>query len=348
VGAAVTVNGANLSGATSVRFNGQSASFTVVSSTRIDTHVPAGATTGFITVTTSGGTGTSASVFVVAQTPTIALLTPPLGAVGTPVSITGTHFTGASRVAFNGKDASFVVVTDFEILATVPVGATTGRVSVTTPGGSATSRFDFTVLALPIIGSFNPKNGPWGSVVNLQGQGFTGATEVTFAGWPAVFSVVADDHILATVPAGAESGKISVTSPAGMAGSKESFGVGECTIDLTMELWPPNHKYIDIDLARLLGPTTPDIEITSITQDEPIEDEGSTVKDCDGVGVGGHIAHVRAERDGNGNGRVYVITYSAARGACTGFVTIQVPHDMGSSRAVDDGQLYLSTDGCSP
>jgi uncharacterized protein (TIGR03437 family) len=56
VGAKVSILGNNLSGTTSVSFNGTAASFTIVSSTEITTSVPKGATTGTLKVTTSSGT----------------------------------------------------------------------------------------------------------------------------------------------------------------------------------------------------------------------------------------------------------------------------------------------------
>lgn len=57
VGAAVKILGTNLTGATSVSFNGTAASFTVVSASQISTTVPAGATTGYVQVMTPvGGT----------------------------------------------------------------------------------------------------------------------------------------------------------------------------------------------------------------------------------------------------------------------------------------------------
>ena len=56
VGAAVNVLGTNLTGATSVSFNGTAATFTVVSSSEITTNVPAGATTGEVKVVTPSGT----------------------------------------------------------------------------------------------------------------------------------------------------------------------------------------------------------------------------------------------------------------------------------------------------
>jgi len=68
VGTSVTITGANFTGATAVKFNGTTASFTVNSATQITTTVPTGATTGTLSVTTSGGTATSSSSFTVTTT----------------------------------------------------------------------------------------------------------------------------------------------------------------------------------------------------------------------------------------------------------------------------------------
>ena len=65
VGTVVRVNGSNFTGATSVRFNGQAASFTVVTSAAIDTTVPNCSGSGTISVTTAGGTATSSGSFSV-------------------------------------------------------------------------------------------------------------------------------------------------------------------------------------------------------------------------------------------------------------------------------------------
>jgi uncharacterized protein (TIGR03437 family) len=54
--------------------------------------------------------------------------------VGTSVTISGTDFTGATAVTFNGVSASFSVTSATAIQATVPVGATTGPVMVTVSG----------------------------------------------------------------------------------------------------------------------------------------------------------------------------------------------------------------------
>ena len=151
VGTSVTITGLGFqdaSPATGVSFNGTAAtSFTVDSPTQITATVPVGATTGTVSVTDSEGTGTSALPFVVTPSPvpTILSFLPLSGPVGTPVSILGTGFTGATSVGFKGKPATFDVVSDLQIDAVVPAHAATGPITVTTPGGLATSVLDFTV-----------------------------------------------------------------------------------------------------------------------------------------------------------------------------------------------------------
>jgi hypothetical protein len=82
--------------------------------------------------------------------PTITGFDPTSGPVGQAVTITGTNFTGATAVSFNGTaDPTFSVTNDTTISATVPSGASTGPIAVTTPGGTATSGTDFTVTQTP-------------------------------------------------------------------------------------------------------------------------------------------------------------------------------------------------------
>lgn len=149
VGTKVTITGTGFTGTTSVSFGGTSASFTVASDTSLAATVPSGAPTGTIAVTAPGGTATSAAAFSVTTTapaaPTISSFTPTNGPVGTKVTITGTNFTGTTTVAFGGTSAPFTVVSDTSLTTTVPTGARTGPISVTAPGGTATSSRSFRV-----------------------------------------------------------------------------------------------------------------------------------------------------------------------------------------------------------
>jgi uncharacterized repeat protein (TIGR03803 family) len=67
------------------------------------------------------------------------------GKVGAKAEILGQGFTGTSAVSFNGTAAHFVVHSDTYLMATVPQGATTGYVTVTTPGGTLQSNLVFRV-----------------------------------------------------------------------------------------------------------------------------------------------------------------------------------------------------------
>jgi hypothetical protein len=77
--------------------------------------------------------------------PRLSSFDPNTGAVGTTVTITGLNLDHATAVSFNGMAAPFTVVSSTMVTATVPPGATTGKVRVTTPAGTATSATNFTV-----------------------------------------------------------------------------------------------------------------------------------------------------------------------------------------------------------
>lgn len=68
------------------------------------------------------------------------------GKVGWSVVILGTNLTGATSVTFNGTAAAFTVSSSSEITATVPVGATTGYIVVTTSSGPLTSNKKFRIV----------------------------------------------------------------------------------------------------------------------------------------------------------------------------------------------------------
>jgi hypothetical protein len=83
--------------------------------------------------------------------PTVTSFTPTSGPVGTSVTLTGTGFLDATGVRFHGTAswAACEVLSDTQITATVPAGATAGTIAVAAPGGTATSATSFTVLFRP-------------------------------------------------------------------------------------------------------------------------------------------------------------------------------------------------------
>ncbi len=73
---------------------------------------------------------------------------PTFGLPGARVTLTGSHFTGATAVFFNGARAVFTVEGDSRITAQAPLTATTGPVSVISRGGKATSAEAFVVTVV--------------------------------------------------------------------------------------------------------------------------------------------------------------------------------------------------------
>jgi uncharacterized repeat protein (TIGR03803 family) len=97
--------------------------------------------------TTLGGSGGQGTIFSlsVGLHPFVETV-PTSGSAGTIVIILGNKLTGATSVTFNGTSASFTVASSSEITASVPGGATTGPVQVTTPSGTLTSNVNFQVM----------------------------------------------------------------------------------------------------------------------------------------------------------------------------------------------------------
>ena len=121
----VTIDGTGFTGATAVDFGTNAAtSVDVVSDTEITADSPAGTGTVDVTVTTPGGTSTTSSndqfTYTAPPLPTVTSVTPSTGSTsgGTPVTIDGSGFTGATAVDFGTNAATnVVVVNDGEITA---------------------------------------------------------------------------------------------------------------------------------------------------------------------------------------------------------------------------------------
>lgn len=241
VGGTVVIEGFNFQGATRVRFSGTSsnASFSVTSPTQIRAMVPPGTVSGPIEVTTPIGSAWSEDDFVVIGTePFIESFAPAAGGPGTPVTIQGLNFTGATGVMFHDRSAAFSVTSPTQVRTTVPNGAGTGLIRISNRTGTNVSASPFVVSTAPVIEEFTPLAGPPGTPVVLNGQNFLGATAVRFGGVSAAaFSVTAASQLHATVPAGASNGVISVTTPGGT--GQSPFAFLATTAPLIVDFNPP-------------------------------------------------------------------------------------------------------------
>lgn len=116
-------------------------------------------------------------------------------------------------------------------------------------------------------------------------------------------------------------------------------------------IWSPNNKFVDVNI---LGVTDADgdtvtIEIDGIISDEPtgtIPGAGGGNNAPDAIIYDDGSFQLRAERSGTGDGRVYVINFTAfdgQGGETTGSVTVTVPHDVNSIAVDSRGTSYDAT-----
>jgi uncharacterized repeat protein (TIGR01451 family) len=208
----VYILGANfISGATSVIFPGVSTpvAATYLAPTEVEATVPVGAGNGPLTVVTSAGTNVSTNNFLASSVPTITSISPSAATNGQTVDIFGGNFFAGATVKFGTLSASIDIVSTTEIAATVPAGATSSNVIVTTSYGSATYS-NFVTDTGPIITNFSPNVGSDNTPVTITGFNLSTVTNVTINGIKEYITAMTPLQITLTNNPG--TGPIKVTS----------------------------------------------------------------------------------------------------------------------------------------
>ncbi len=136
---------------------------------------------------------------------TLVSFSPTKGPVGTTVTILGSGFSATlseNQVFVNNTPATVLSAENASIVFTVPSGATTGLIKVTTPRGTVLSAQPFTVISGPAITSIDPNRVGQGSVLvaTIQGQGLPSLGQVAFS----------DSRITATVMSGGGGTKLPI------------------------------------------------------------------------------------------------------------------------------------------
>jgi hypothetical protein len=159
-----------------------------------------------------------------------------------------------------------------------------------------------------------------------------------------VFELTVSDGLLGSGPAAGEPDErvtinvVNVNDPPLCTAGRASLAL----------LWPPNHKMVQISITGLADANDDRLQIavTGVTQDEPVNGIGDGDTSPDAV-IQGDTVLLRAERLGNGNGRVYRVGFVAIDdqgGSCLSSVDVTVPKSMKPGMvSADDGQLYDST-----
>ena len=219
-------------GATSVTFGEALApSVTFVASTEVLAAVPAGTGSVDVKVSTPAGSDVLAGGYTYLPPPTISTIDPRKGklAGGDAIAITGTNFVLDTTVAIGGAAASgVVVISPTSLTAITPPGLGLADVSVATSAGTVTKSGGFVYFPPPAITSFAPVEGGAGTAVAISGQNFdpdAAGDRVFFGALPAAVATASPAQLAVTVPGGASSGKITVTTAGGSAQSAVHFVV---------------------------------------------------------------------------------------------------------------------------
>jgi YD repeat-containing protein len=191
--------------------------------------------------------------------------TPKSGLAGTVVTITGTGFDpnpAGNTVTFNGAAAVVTSSSATQIVTSVPVGATTGLITVTTAAGSDSSDVNFVVGATgPIVTGFTPNIGAAGTAVTVTGQNFEPVifnNRLKFNGTSADITTATTTSLFTTVPTNATSGKISVTTVLGNGVSADDFFVPPspftaADVEMTARMAIGDSKLVTINTANKIA-----------------------------------------------------------------------------------------------
>jgi hypothetical protein len=173
--------------------------------------------------------------------PAIISFTPTSALPGSEVIITGENFSTTAadnEVAFNGVAATVSSASATELTVAVPATASTGKITVTVNGKTATSSADFLVLQTTLT-NFSPTSGSVGTEVIITGTNFSATPSenvVKFNGAAATVSAATSTQLTVTVPAEATTGKITVTVNGKTVTSANDFSITTPTIT---EFFPP-------------------------------------------------------------------------------------------------------------
>jgi len=252
IGSLVTIRGTGLLGTQNVFFPSSlggtvaATDLTIVSDREINFRIPGSAIDGLITVDTPGvpDTGTPFSnppstaplpiqttsvAFKVlpSPAPVIQGFFPASGPVGTFMTVSGLNFTGAVQVKVgSGIVDDYTIESDNIIKFRVPQLASTGPISIQTPGGTAFSPTNFTLAASPAPTlDYSSPRAPRGSQVTIAGTGLASTSKVLFNDVEATFTVISDTLITAVVPLTAGPGEIRVFTAGGNVASPTPFAL---------------------------------------------------------------------------------------------------------------------------
>ncbi len=302
VGTTVEIKGTGFSstpGSNTVKFNGTAATVEAATSWSLKVKVPTGATSGAVTVATSGEPVTSPENFTLTASakPSISSISPTLAAGGEEVTISGSNFDSSpfeNVVTFNGIQPELVSAASSSIKFKVPADRLGGRVSVTTSGGLSTGPD----LFVPPTGVSTAKVGTTSrlSLGNVKTAEFAGSEKVALT----LFDGNAGENASLSLSEATIGGSISIWGPNGaqLSGGSANFSGGGGSVFVGPVALPTTGTYTI--LLTPSGSGTGSVKLTTYgfsdlsgTLDPPASAEG--LKQTVSIGTPGQVARYAVE-----------------------------------------------------
>jgi len=231
-GDVIRLAGPGLGKASSVWFEGPApGTFERIDDRTLKVTVPERARTGAIEVFAVGTTKSRDAFKVLpakAARPALERIEPRVGTPGNVATLHGKGLKEVDQVAFGGVPARHFVAFDTKVVVVIPRQAKDGDVTVRSPGGQDSLpayRIRAAGTAVPEILNIIPKAGPVGTRVTIYGTDLDAITQVAFAGSPAHMDEVTSAWITAQVPAGAQTGPVTLEQGSGQSYEAGTFSV---------------------------------------------------------------------------------------------------------------------------
>lgn len=282
----------------------------------------------------------------------------------TSVTLDGSASSGSGTLSYTWKEGATTLGTGATLMTSLPLGTHTITLTVTSSGGGS----DDDDVQITIADTIAP-------VITLNGANpMTVECHTTFVdpgasasdGCAGSFPASASGSVNVNVP-GSYMITYNASDPSGNAATPvtRTVNVVDTTAPvitvngLTPAMWPPNHKYQTFSVTNFVTGVTDScnnslsissVVISKVTSDE-LENSGGDGNTLNDIIIAANCKSVqlRSERDGNGDGRVYTITFKvtdASGNVGTATATVFVPHSQGSGPAVDSGPHYTVLGSC--
>jgi len=219
-GATLTITGTNLDLVLSVELGGNKViaaeDFDSHTATQIVITVPEDTKDGKVTMIPASGVGVATADDLVMVIPTVSV-TPVTLKNGQDITVTGTNLDLIYQVNFGGNKQGTIKAggTDTQILVTVPDDAVDGVVSFVTRADKEVTGPNLTMI-VPAFSSFSPTSARAGTAITITGTDLDLVTKVTFTGGiDGTLGTRTETSLSVTVPVGAKSGKITLTTKNG-------------------------------------------------------------------------------------------------------------------------------------